>query len=205
MSFRAFQPRRARIAVIGLAAAALTFAALPGSAGAYPPEPPTRSIAAEAMTTVCVDEAVYISYDISTQGFGAEEIAGLTATLTVLDSAGNVVEGPLAGQPLVGQLPYPGDSTDVDLHSGLRVKAVVVNSELVAPVQYPPEVEDCLSPGGSSSPPVPQGVAGASGSLPQTGGSDTARMLWIALGALLAGVVISAASYRRRGVATADS
>jgi hypothetical protein len=191
--------------VIGLAAAALSIAALPGSAGAYPPQPPTRSIAAEAMTTVCDDEALYISYDISTQGFDAEEIAGLTATMTVLDSAGDVVEGPLAGQPLVGRLPYPGDSTDVDLLSGLRVKAVVVNSELIAPVQYPAGVEDCISPAGASSPPAPQGVAGASGSLPQTGGSDTARMLWIAMGALLAGLVISAASFRRHGAATSDN
>jgi LPXTG-motif cell wall-anchored protein len=41
MSIRAIQPRRARIAVVGLAAAALSFVALPGSvqAQSYPPGP----------------------------------------------------------------------------------------------------------------------------------------------------------------------
>jgi LPXTG-motif cell wall-anchored protein len=40
MSIQATQPRRARIAVVGLAAAALSFVALPGSAQAqYPPGP----------------------------------------------------------------------------------------------------------------------------------------------------------------------
>jgi hypothetical protein len=71
--------------------------------------------------------------------------------------------------------------------------------------QLPPPPEQLPPP--AATPPA-GGVAGAGGAvtraLPATGGSDPAQMLWIASSALLAGVVISGVSLRRRNVASAD-
>jgi hypothetical protein len=221
------QPRWARIALAGVATATMGLLAVPGPvAAAYPPQPPSRSIALQALATVCENEAPYIQYEVSTNGFDPSEVAGLTATLTVFDSSGTIVEGPLSGQPLVGRILYPGaavdssgigsdwpgwvqedglwvpDSTDAHLRSGLRVK-VAVNPETTAAVQYPPESQECMSPPGVS-PPVQRQAAASAGSLPQTGGTDPTRIMWIALGALAAGALITAASYRRRGAATSE-
>ena len=61
--------------------------------------------------------------------------------------------------------------------------------------QLPPEqVPEQVPPAGGG-----QGSTGnTAGALPATGGSDTTQILWIASGALLAGVAISGASMRRR-------
>jgi len=214
--------------MVGFAAVALSFMALPGAAQAqYPPQPPNKTISVGAVATICENEAPYITYETATEGFDPSTVAGLTATVTVFDSSGNVVEGPLAGQPLVGRLLYPGasvdssgkgsdwpgwkfvdgvwvpDSEDAHLRSGLRLQ-VTVNPTATAPVQYPPESQECMSPPGAASPPsgTPQAAASpSSGSLPSTGGSDPSQILWIALGALVAGGLVSAVSYRRRDTA----
>jgi hypothetical protein len=236
MNIRSTQPLRARIALVGLAAVALSFVAAPQSAAAYPPKPPTRSIALDAATQICRAEVPYIGYKISTTGFEPSEVASLRATVTVRNSAGNVVSGPFTGQALVGEVLYPGakvdaagngtdwpgwkfvdglwvpDSTDVPLRSGLRVEATVESSTVMGAVQYPAGSQVCLSPSGQSSPPAgsigsvgPVGGAGVSGTLPDTGGSDPTRILWIAVAALLGGGVIWAASQRRHGAADSVS
>lgn len=219
------QPRRARNALIGLAAIAVALVVAPQPAGAYPPQPPTRSIEVVAAGQICNADAPFIRYEIATTGFELSEVGGLTsdltATVTILDSTGTTVAGPLPGLPLVGEVLYPGasvdssgqgtdwpgwelvdgvwvpDSSDAHLTSGLRVQAAVGSSTAMAAVQYPTDAQVCLSPSGQSSP--PSGVAGAGGSLPDTGGTDPTRILWIALAALLGGGVILAASHRRHG------
>lgn len=111
MDYRSTQPRRARIALIGLAAAALSCVALPQSvsAASYPPQPPPPE------------------------------------------------------QPPV-------------------------------PPEQPPPVDE-VSPQGAAS---GGGAVASAGSLPATGGSDAAQILWIASGTLLAGLAITGASLRRR-------
>jgi hypothetical protein len=61
-----------------LAAAALSFIALPGAAAAYPPEPPQQSVDVESVTVVCVGPTPYIEYELTTEGFDQPE--DLTAT-----------------------------------------------------------------------------------------------------------------------------
>jgi hypothetical protein len=72
--------------------------------------------------------------------------------------------------------------------------------------QLPPPPEQLPPP--AATPPA-GGVAGAGGAvtraLPATGGSDPAQILWIASSALLAGVVISGVSLRRRNAENALS
>lgn len=238
MNIRSERPRRARFALVGLAAVAVSLLAVPHSAGAeYPPKPSTRSITVAAAGVVCNGAIPSISYEISTDGFetstpaglrsASAAAAGLTATITILDSAGNIASGPFPGQPLVGQVLYPGAAVDADgkgidypgwdlvdglwvpdpdethLRSGLSVEAVVESSTAVGPVRYPAGSEACLSPAGESSP--PQGVVGVTGALPTTGGSDPTQIVWIAVAALLAGGVILAVSHRRHGAAGAES
>ncbi len=206
MTIQSTGPRRARIALVGVAAAILSIVALPGSVGAqYPPKPPPRSISIEAITTTCVSGAPTISYQVTPNGFASNEIASLTATVTVFDSAGNVVAGPTAGASLSGTRPYPANAPA----SGLRVKLDVAGSQATAAVQYPAESLACVSsPPGQLSPPsaTPQAVAAAGPTaLPSTGGSDPSRILLIALGALVAGGLILAASSRRHGATKIDT
>lgn len=207
MNIQSTRPRRARIALIGVAAAMFSIVALPGTAGAeYPPQAPPRSISVEALTTTCVDGAPILVYRVTPNGFASNEIANLTATVTVFDAAGNKVAGPTAGKPLADQVPYPANAPG----SGLRVQFIVADlPAATAAVQYPAESLACLSssPPGQSPPAIdsPQAVAPAgAGTLPTTGGSDTVRTLWIALGALVAGGLILAASSRRHGALTID-
>jgi hypothetical protein len=206
------------------AAAALSFVALPGAAAAYPPQPPEQSIRAGAVATICENDAPYISYEILTDGFDPAEVAALTATVTVLDRDGNIVDGPRADQPLSGKLLYPGaevdengkgsdwpgwmqnsegmwvpDPADDHLRSGLRLNAVV-NPEVTAAVQYPAESAVCMSPPGATPPSQsPQGAT-RTGQLPDTGGSPWG-IIWIAAASLLAGAAIWAISSRRPGAA----
>jgi LPXTG-motif cell wall-anchored protein len=168
-----------------LAAAALSFIALPGAAAAYPPEPPQQSVDVESVTVVCVGPTPYIEYELTTEGFDQPE--DLTATVTVLDGNGNVLSGPTAGQSLSGQLPHPGD----EQIPGLRLNAEVSGVGVTALVQYPPESVECLS--GQVS---PQGASRA-GQLPSTGGSDPSGLIWIAAATLLAGAAIWGVSFRR--------
>lgn len=222
MSTRSIQPRRARLALLGFAAAALSLMVLPDAAGAYPPQPPTRSITLGAAGQICNADVPYIKYGISTKGFEPSEIAGLTATVTILDSTGATASGPMPGLPLVGEVLYPGasvdssgqgidwpgwelvdgvwvpDSSDAHLTSGLSVRVAVGSSTATAPVQYPADSQVCMSPTGQTSP--PSGVAGAGGSasLPSTGGSDPSQMLWIALATLIAGGLIYGVTWLRR-------
>jgi hypothetical protein len=234
MNIRSTQSLRARFALVGLAVAAVSLAAAPQAAAQYPIRPPVRSIALDAAGQICKAEVPYISYKVSTQGFDPSEIAGLTATVTVKDSAGKIAAGPLTGQPLAGQVLYPGakvdgagsgidwpgwefvgglwvpDPADEHLRSGLRVEATVESSTVTRAVEYPAESQECLSPLGQVLPlggADRSGVAAAvgSGTLPDTGGSDPARILWIAVAALLAGGVIWAGSLRRHGAADAAS
>jgi hypothetical protein len=73
--------------------------------------------------------------------------------------------------------------------------------------QLPPPPPEQLPPPAVT--PPAGGVAGAGGAvtraLPATGGSDPAQILWIASSALLAGVVISGVSLRRRNAENALS
>jgi LPXTG-motif cell wall-anchored protein len=222
MNIRSIQPRRARLALVGVAAAALSLFVLPEAAGAYPPQPPTRSIAVEAAGQICNADLPYIAYEVSTTGYEPSEVAALTATVTVLDSDGAVASGPEPGLPLAGEVLYPGaavdssgqgidwpgwelvggvwvpDESDAHLTSGLTVQITVGSSTVTAPVQYPAESQACLSPSGQSSPPSGAAGAGGSASLPSTGGTDPSQILWIALGALMAGgLIYGAASFRR--------
>lgn len=219
MNGRATRPRRAAIGFAAVVAAAVAVAA-PGSAAAYPPEPSDELIRLGAVGVVCESAAPYIEYRIDTDGFPPEEVAALTATLTVLDSDDVAVEGPLAGQPLTGRMLYPGaavdadgvgsdwpgwkqvdgewveDPTDAHLRSGLKVNAVV-NPEVTAAVQYPPESAACMNPPRTQSV-GPQGIANTGGSLPSTGASGPEQILLIGAIALGAGLLISAFAWRRR-------
>jgi hypothetical protein len=73
---------------------------------------------------------------------------------------------------------------------------------------YPPGSEECPE-SGAVPPQRPSGGVQAGGvaaeSLPATGGTDPTQVMWIASSALLAGVVISGVSLRRRDKAETAS
>lgn len=67
--------------------------------------------------------------------------------------------------------------------------------------QVPPGLPEQVPPAGG----VQGATVSTTGALPATGGSETTQILWIASSALLAGVVISGASMRRRNAHSAVS